>query len=180
MSQVGQILRRAVGSSSLVLIDEFGKGTSPASGIALLSAALRKLSSNEVFAICTTHFLEIFSMNLLKDGESGIKAHQMAVQIQDTGSQSAFPLFRLKEGVASSSAGLLCAEMAGLKQSILQRAAEILEATKAQRQVSPLTEILRDNLNLKENQRHAISKFLLTDWSSATVDDVESLLNLMQ
>ncbi|KAL7574955.1 hypothetical protein ACA910_010776 [Epithemia clementina (nom. ined.)] len=179
LSQLGTILRRA-SPSSLVLIDEFGKGTSPASGIALLAAALNQLAASKALAVCTTHFLEIFSMGLLKDGENGIKVNQMAVQIPKRGSQLAFPLFRLEEGVASSSAGIACAEMAGLKRAVIDRASEIVEATRERRQVRPLTEILRDSLRFRETERSSIHHFIRTDWRAATKDDVETMLELIE
>mmetsp|Transcript_38893 Transcript_38893/g.80757 ORF Transcript_38893/g.80757 Transcript_38893/m.80757 type:complete len:223 (-) Transcript_38893:1824-2492(-) len=178
LSQMGTILRRA-GPSSLVLIDEFGKGTSPASGIALLVAALKQIASCGATTICTTHFLEIFSMNLLTDGESGVKAHQMTVQIPETDAQLPYPLFRLRDGVASSSAGLACAQMAGLKPTILERATEIVQATRDRTQVRPLTEILRDSLHFSEDRKSAIIHFVRTEWEEATSDDVETLLSLM-
>jgi DNA mismatch repair protein MSH5 len=78
LTKMGSILRRAT-PHSLVLIDEFGKGTSPASGIALLTAALRRLVSIQCKVICTTHFLEIFSLGFVHDGHDGIKALQMTV-----------------------------------------------------------------------------------------------------
>ena len=178
LSQLGTILRRA-GQSSFILIDEFGKGTSPASGIALLAAAIRKLASSKALVICTTHFLELFSMNVLKDGEDGIKIYQMAVQIPATNSQRAFPLFRLQEGVASSSAGLACAEMAGLKRAVIDRASEIIQATRNSRQVRPLTEILRTGLRFTEAEKSAIMLFVRTDWRTATASEMELMLQLV-
>jgi DNA mismatch repair protein MSH5 len=71
LTQMGQSLRLA-SDNSLVLIDEFGKGTSPASGIALLTASLRLLLSKRCKVMCKTHFLEVFSLGFLQDGE-GIK-----------------------------------------------------------------------------------------------------------
>ena len=88
----------------------FRPGTSPASGIALLTAALRKFSSLSVAVVCTTHFLEIFSRNLLVDGQNGIKTLRMAVHVPRDEKEIAEPLFRLEEGVADSSAGIICAK----------------------------------------------------------------------
>lgn len=176
LSEMGTILRRA-GRGSLVLIDEFGKGTSPASGIALLAAALKKLSANEFCkVICTTHFLEVFSMGLLSDGVDGVKALNMAVQIPETTQDTAVPLFKLKDGVASSSAGLVCAEMAGVKRAVIERATEIVAAVKERRWVQPLAEILRGNLFLSESAKDTLDQFVRTDWTKASDNDVDGFL----
>jgi DNA mismatch repair protein MSH5 len=177
LSEMGTILRRA-GRGSLVVIDEFGKGTSPASGIALLAAALKKLASNEFCkVICTTHFLEVFSMCLLSDGVDGVKALSMDVQIPETTKDTAAPLFKLKEGVASSSAGLVCAEMAGVKRAVIDRAAEIVAAVKGRRQVQPLAEILRGNLFLSESAKDTLDQFVRTDWTKASDNDIDRFLH---
>jgi DNA mismatch repair protein MSH5 len=177
LSEMGAILRRA-GRGSLVLVDEFGKGTSPASGIALLAAALKKLATNEFCkVICTTHFLEIFSMGLLSDGVDGIKAMNMAVQIPQTTNDTAVPLFKLRDGVSSSSAGIVCAEMAGVKRAVIERAAEIVAAVKDRRQVQPLAEILRDHLALSESAKDTLDQFVRTDWKKASDNDLDAFLH---
>lgn len=45
---------------SLLLIDEFGKGTAPADGVALACALLRHLSRTKRMCLLTLHFHEIF------------------------------------------------------------------------------------------------------------------------
>jgi DNA mismatch repair protein MSH5 len=176
LTSMGAILRRS-GPMSLVIVDEFGKGTSPASGIALLTAALRSLASRGCKVVCTTHFLEIFSMGFLQDGESGIRALRMAVQVPQTTKEEPAPLFKLETGVASSSAGLVCAKMAGIKQAVIDRANEIVEATRERRRVQPLAEILRDHLSLSQTGKEVIPEFLVTNWKDASDDDIHRFLS---
>lgn len=45
---------------SLLLIDEFGKGTAPADGIGLVAALVRHLSRMRRKCLFTLHFHEIF------------------------------------------------------------------------------------------------------------------------
>lgn len=158
-------------------MDEFGKGTSPASGIALLNAALQRFCKSESKVLCTTHFLEIFSMGLIHDGVNGIKALRMAVQVPGTSDDIAVPLFTLQEGVASSSAGLVCAKMAGVKEAVIQRANEIVKAMRDRRKVQPLVEILRDNLDLSILAKEILEEFMTTDWRSATAKDIDEFLS---
>lgn len=175
LSQMGNILRLA-GPGSLVLIDEFGKGTSPASGIALLAAAIRSLLQSKAKVVCTTHFVEVFSMDMLRDGESGLKALQMSVKIPKKSTDLAIPLFKLDEGVADSSAGLACAKMAGLKQGIIDRAGELIKATKDGEEIRPLEEILRNDLPFSELEIDVLRRLVDNDWSEATDLVIENFL----
>jgi DNA mismatch repair protein MSH5 len=172
---MGNILRLA-GPGSLVLIDEFGKGTSPASGIALLAAAIRSLLQSKAKVVCTTHFVEVFSMDMLRDGESGLKALQMSVKIPKKSTDLAIPLFKLDEGVADSSAGLACAKMAGLKQGIIDRAGELIKATKDGEEIRPLEEILRNDLPFSELEIDVLRRLVDNDWSEATDLVIENFL----
>jgi DNA mismatch repair protein MSH5 len=176
LSQMGTTLRRAT-PNTLVIIDEFGKGTSPASGIALLTAALKRLSTIQCKVICTTHFLEIFSMGLVVDGEMGVKALRMAVHIPGKSGEDAVPLFVLEEGVASSSAGLVCAKIAGVKDAVIARASEIVQAVKERRKIQPLTEILRGHLDLSTVAKEVLKEFIETNWQDASKESINLFLN---
>lgn len=57
--QVAQMVRSST-PRSLLLIDEFGKGTAPADGIGLVAALLRHLSRTGRKCLFTLHFHEIF------------------------------------------------------------------------------------------------------------------------
>jgi len=122
--------------------------------------------------ICTTHFLEMFSLNLLADGKDGVNALQMEVQVPERSGDAAAPLFRLKEGIASSSAGLVCAKMSGVKKSVILRAKEIVSAMKNGGKVQPLNEVLDSELGLPDRTKALISVFLKTNWNEATDDDI--------
>ena len=65
LNQMAVMLRRCT-KRSLLLVDEFGKGTAPADGMALLAAMIESIveEPNPLFMV-STHFLEIFEMKLL-------------------------------------------------------------------------------------------------------------------
>ena len=155
-------------------------GTSPSSGIALLSSALGSLATRGSKVVCTTHFLEMFSMGLLRDGENGIRALRMAIRVPETTEEEAVPLFKLELGVANSSAGLICAKMAGVKQGVIDRAHEIVEATRTGVRVQPLIEIWRSHLSLSPAARKVCHQFLEADWNRPSDEDVNQLLSLVQ
>lgn len=59
VSQVGLMLARYT-ENSLCLLDEFGKGTSPLDGIALMAAIVRHFTTkNKAKVLCTLHFTEV-------------------------------------------------------------------------------------------------------------------------
>ena len=201
LTQVAKIMRQS-DRKTLVLIDEFGKGlssfiiflfyfvlptlmeyagTAPASGISVLTSALRKLSSIKCRVICTTHFLEIFSLGLFRDGEDGVKTMQMSIHIPTRNGtdkhsdiiETVVPLFRLEEGVSKSSAGLVCAKMAGVNKTVLSRAKELLDAMKIGKPVRPISSKLNSNLACKGNAKVALNHFLSAAESWQCASEIE-------
>lgn len=177
MTQMGTILRKAT-PFSLVLVDEFGKGTSPSSGISILTAVLKHLASLKCKVVCTTHFLEIFSLNLVRDGVAAMKAFQMQVHIPESDDEQAKPLFKIQPGVAQSSAGLVCAAKAGVNKQIISRASEILGALQSGNQVEPVEEIRNPSLAMSMDAKEALEIFLgIDDWHGASSEAVRRLIH---
>ena len=65
LSQVSKALRYAT-ANSLILLDEFGKGTSSADGISLLASVIRHLLERRECprTVISTHFSELFQATL--------------------------------------------------------------------------------------------------------------------
>lgn len=150
LSQLSVSLRHAT-DSSLVLLDEFGKGTRAADGVALLGAAVdhfcRWKSGPKV--VITTHFTEIFRFGLVSPDEPGLQVSHLRVLPPDEQDVGQFQgelkmvsdssaggnddigvayLYQLVPGCCERSFGLECARRAGLEASVVQRATEILAA----------------------------------------------------
>jgi DNA mismatch repair protein MSH5 len=179
LTQMASILHK-VTSKSLVLIDEFGKGTSPASGIAILGATLQKLSEIGCPTVCTTHFLEIFSMDILQDCSNGFKARRMAIQLpnDDNEEQDATPLFKLEDGVASSSAGLICAKRAGLNPKIVSRAGDIIQTISARHPILPLKEAMLSDYYVTGRDCDMLKFFFsVNSWQEAGEEDLRILIH---
>mmetsp|Transcript_8433 Transcript_8433/g.15261 ORF Transcript_8433/g.15261 Transcript_8433/m.15261 type:complete len:351 (-) Transcript_8433:646-1698(-) len=174
LSQMGTVLRRAT-PYSLVLLDEFGKGTNPASGIAVLTGALRKLAELKCKVVCTTHFLEMFSLGLMKDGEGGIQAHRMAVHLPDSDEEdAATPLFKLESGIASSSAGLVCARAAGVNKRVVNRAKDIIEALREGTQVPAISV---SKAVLTTSSKEAVRSLVkINSWNNASESEIRGML----
>jgi len=145
-----------------------------------MAAALMKLADTKCKVVCTTHFLEIFSLGLLKDGVGGIKAVKMTIHIPESDEDDAVPLFKLEDGVASSSAGLVCARIAGLNKKIVNRCKEITECLRDGKQIRPLPESMNANSPFQASVKSAIRLFLAVDsWMDATDEDLDLLKELI-
>ena len=182
LTEMASIILKAT-PKSLVLIDEFGKGTNPASGIAILGAALKQLSKIQCKSVCTTHFLELFTMNVIKDQDAGIRARRMAIHLPDGDDDSATPLFKLEDGVASSSAGLICAKNAGVSHTVIDRAKEIIQTMRARKFIRPLPEATKQIPKFSATERDMLAFFASIDsWESGTCSDeqVKHLLLLLE
>ena len=165
---------------SLVLVDEFGKGTNPASGIAILGAALKKLSKIQCKTVCTTHFLELFTMNVIKDCRDGIRARRTTIHLPSGEQDGAVSLFKLEDGVASSSAGLVCAKNAGVSHEVTGRAKEIIETVRAGKTIRPLPEAAKTIPTVSKAEEDILKLFTSIDsWERSTDEDIIKLLKLL-
>jgi DNA mismatch repair protein MSH5 len=183
LTQMGKILRHST-KKSLVLVDEFGKGTAPMSGMAVLAAAVDKLSTVGCKVVCTTHFLELFSLGLFVDGRGGVKCYKMSVHVPENDKDDPVPLFKLAPGYASSSDGLVCAKMAGLNSSVLARGYAILSAIKNNTGLKKFTK--KDGLQalVSEKRRAVVRAFVGVedgmDWKEASGEQMAELRRLVK
>ena len=131
LNQAAGMLRGA-SRRSLLLLDEFGKGTARADGIALLLAVLRAAQRTGARVFATAHFFDAEASRALLQAEPGMQAFQMQVVVEDDGGEadaggadSVVPLFKLKPGCARSSYGMACARRGGVAPSVVARARHI-------------------------------------------------------
>lgn len=112
---------------SLVLIDEFGKGTNTMDGAGLVTALLDhflSLGGEAPKVLAATHFHEIFEYDLLRENPRLAFAHmdvRVDLEAEDRDDQVTY-LFRLAPGRSSSSFGSRCAAMNGVDSAVVQRA----------------------------------------------------------
>ena len=127
MTEVSEILRSAT-SSSLLILDEIGRGTSTFDGMSIARAVLeycadpKKLGAKTLFA---THYHELTAMEgTLK----GVKNYNIAVKTR--GEEIIF-LRKIIPGGADRSYGIEVARLAGLPDTVLHRARKILRELEA-------------------------------------------------
>ncbi len=121
MTEVAAILNTAT-PSSLVLLDEVGRGTATFDGLSIAWAVVEYLSSEaKPRTLFATHYHELTE---LADLLPGIK--NVHVSARETPTGIVF-LKRVETGSADKSYGIEVARMAGLPVSVIARAREILE-----------------------------------------------------
>ncbi|MCC7123015.1 MAG: DNA mismatch repair protein MutS [Gammaproteobacteria bacterium] len=120
MTETAAILRNAT-SSSLVLIDEIGRGTSTFDGMSLAWAAAEHLARvNGSFTLFATHYFELTA--LTEELPTVANVRMDAVEHDE---RVVF-LHAVREGPASQSFGLAVALLAGVPREVVARARERL------------------------------------------------------
>jgi DNA mismatch repair protein MutS len=120
MNETANILNNAT-DRSLIILDEIGRGTSTFDGISIAWAVAEyihtKLRARTLFA---THYHELTELALTMD-----RVKNYTVAIKEWNDQIIF-LRRVVEGGADKSYGIQVARLAGLPESVVQRARDVL------------------------------------------------------
>lgn len=148
MREAGSIIRNAT-AKSLLLIDEIGRGTATADGLALAQAILEWIvvhaKSRTLFA---THFHELTELSTLYESIHNVSVGSVE---QDGG-----VLFthEIHEGPANKSYGIEVARLAGLPKELLRRASELLGSIRQNKnglQAAQLTLFSAATVNVSES-----------------------------
>jgi len=126
MTEAAAILNNAT-ESSLVLMDEVGRGTSTFDGLALAWAIARHLvDRNRSFTLFATHYFELTRLAL--EYREAVNVHVSAVEHKDT----IVFLHAVEDGPASQSYGLQVAALAGVPGSVIRAARRHLQTLEQQ------------------------------------------------
>lgn len=122
MTETANILHNAT-ASSLVLLDEIGRGTSTFDGLALAWASAAHLAEGSgAFTLFATHYFELTQLAAELRGIANV--HLAAAEHNG----SIVFLHNVREGPASQSYGIQVARLAGLPGPVLQHAQTLLAA----------------------------------------------------
>ena len=163
MSEVAHIVSNAT-SKSLLILDEIGRGTSTFDGMSIARAVLeftadkKKLGAKTLFA---THYHELTVMEQVIDGVNNYN-----IAVKKKGDDITF-LRRIVPGGADDSYGIEVAKLAGLPDSIIERAKEILKELESGNSSTQPTVVI------KEEPAEQLS--LLTSNDSAIRDKLSSV-----
>lgn len=118
------LIMNNISDRSLILLDEIGRGTSTYDGISIAWSLVEYLHDNERAhpkTLFATHYHELNEL-----AESHERIHNFHVSTKEVGHKVIF-LRKLVAGGSNHSFGIHVARMAGMPQSIVQRANEILK-----------------------------------------------------
>ncbi|XP_040319394.1 mutS protein homolog 5 isoform X4 [Herpailurus yagouaroundi] len=190
LNQVAKAVNNAT-KQSLVLIDEFGKGTNTVDGLALLAAVLRHwlaLGPMCPHIFVATNFLSLVQLQLLPQGPlvqylglaKGFRAGSR--DIDDTlspcisfktmetcedGDDLVF-FYQVCEGIANASHASYTAAQAGLPGNLIARGKEVSDLIRSGKPIKPVKELLKEKQ--MENCQTLVDKFLKLDLEDPNLD----------
>jgi DNA mismatch repair protein MutS len=142
MVETAAILNQA-GPGALVILDEIGRGTATHDGLAIAWATLEHLhDANRCRALFATHYHELTA---LADRLPALRNATMAVREWE--GEVVF-LHEVRPGAADRSYGVQVARLAGLPESVVARAREVLAALEGAERDAPRRAALIDDLPL--------------------------------
>ncbi|RKQ50676.1 DNA mismatch repair protein MutS [Roseivirga pacifica] len=181
MTETASILNN-LSERSLVLMDEIGRGTSTYDGISIAWSIVEYLQNHDKFRPKTLFATHYHELNQLEEDFPGIK--NFNVSVKEVGNKVIF-MRKLMKGGSEHSFGIHVAQMAGMPNPVVIRAAEImhhLEKDKIRNQTEDkLKEVPKNNfqLNLFEaDPTFNEIKELLEGLDINTISPVEALLKL--
>ena len=170
MTEVANILRNAT-TKSLILLDEIGRGTSTFDGLSIAWSVMEYISQNLVCkTLFSTHYHELTE---LEGNLRGVKNYNISVK-EFNGSIKF--LRKIVRGGTNRSFGIEVAGLAGLPQSIIKRAKEILhslEEADINNKVATEAEKQTENKALKRVEREVIN--ILNDTKIETLTPFEAI-----
>ncbi|XP_023480387.1 mutS protein homolog 5 isoform X1 [Equus caballus] len=166
LNQVAKAVNNAT-EQSLVLIDEFGKGTNTVDGLALLAAVLRHwlaLGPTCPHIFVATNFLSLVQLQLLPQGPL---VQYLTMETCEDGNDLVF-FYQVCEGVANASHASHTAAQAGLPDKLIARGKEVSDLIRSGKSIKPVKELLKEKQ--MENCQILVDKFLKLDLEDPNLD----------
>ena len=164
MVETANILKNAT-KNSLIILDEIGRGTSTFDGISIAWAVaehiLNNIGAKTLFA---THYFELTEI-----GEKGKGAQNYTVSVEEWNNEVIF-LRKVIKGTADKSYGIYVGKMAGLPESVIKRANEVLSDLENHEDIA----IMQEKEQPKQKQRF-VQPILVFDDSHPVIDELKSM-----
>ena len=178
MNEVANILRNAT-ANSLLILDEIGRGTSTFDGLSIAWAVVEHISNPKLLGAKTlfaTHYHELTELEGKLDN-----VNNYCIAVKEKGDDIVF-LRKIVKGGADKSYGIQVAKLAGLPESVINRAKEIVNELIA----NDITEIVKnisvDNPNSPSKKKKHLDEVDLAQISlfDTTGDDtiIEEIRNI--
>mgnify|MGYP002528287770 CR=1 FL=1 len=123
MTEVANILRNAT-SNSLLILDEIGRGTSTFDGLSIAWAVVEHIANTRLLGAKTLFATHYHELTELQGKLSGVNNYCIAVK--EKGDDIVF-LRKIVKGGADKSYGIQVAKLAGVPDSVIERAKELVE-----------------------------------------------------
>ncbi len=123
MTEVANILRNAT-SKSLLILDEIGRGTSTFDGLSIAWAVVEHISNTKLLGAKTLFATHYHELTELEGKIPGVNNYCIAVKEQ--GDNIVF-LRKIVQGGADKSYGIQVAKLAGVPDSVIERAKDLVE-----------------------------------------------------
>ncbi len=123
MNEVSNILRNAT-SKSLLILDEIGRGTSTFDGLSIAWAVIEHIADKRLLGAKTlfaTHYHELTELEGTMEG-----VNNYCISVKEKGDDIVF-LRKIVKGGADKSYGIQVAKLAGVPDSVIARAKELVE-----------------------------------------------------
>ena len=161
MNEVANILRNAT-SNSLLILDEIGRGTSTFDGLSIAWAVVEHISNTKLIGAKTLFATHYHELTELEGKLSGVNNYCIAVK--EKGDDIVF-LRKIIKGGADKSYGIQVAKLAGLPDTVIERAKEIVNELVN----NDITDIVRnlsvDTSTKKNNKKVHLDEVDLTQMS---------------
>ena len=151
MTEVANILRNAT-RRSLLILDEIGRGTSTFDGLAIAWAVIEHISNTRLLGAKTLFATHYHELTELEGAIAGVVNYCIAVKEQ--GDNIVF-LRKIVRGGADKSYGIQVAKLAGVPESVIARAKELVEELSDADITSQAREIAKLNSNITQRKAGA-------------------------
>ena len=132
MVETAAILNQA-GERSLVILDEIGRGTATFDGLSIAWATIEHLHAvNRCRALFATHFHELTALAAKLP-----RLHNATMRVKEWQGDVVF-LHEVMPGAAEGSYGIQVAKLAGIPQSVIERAKIVLAELESEERKTPL------------------------------------------
>ena len=165
MTEVANILRNAT-RNSLLILDEIGRGTSTFDGLSIAWAVIEHISSPKLLGAKTLFATHYHELTELEGTISGVNNYCIAVKEQ--GDDIVF-LRKIVKGGADKSYGIQVAKLAGVPDSVICRAKELVEELSSADITSHAKEVAR--LSAGTIPHKAIARLDEVDLNQLTIFD---------
>lgn len=148
MTEVANILRNAT-KSSLIVLDEIGRGTSTFDGLSIAWAVVEHISNPKLLGAKTLFATHYHELTELEGTMSGVNNYCIAVKEQ--GDNIVF-LRKIVKGGADKSYGIQVAKLAGVPDTVIVRAKELLSELSDADITVKAREIAEGNSNIAQRK----------------------------